>query len=697
MQRLGALAATLAACLVLCCRLPAAAADPTTIAVPVLPAPPSVTGVLDDSWKGAADITLATDFTYRRAADEPATVSIAQDASALDVTFTVRQRENVLAGQETNGASVLSDDYTIVYLWPQGTQGFAYSFAANPRGTRYQTSSENSAYTPQWSAVGKTTPGGYVVNMRIPFAAIRSGGSTSWRAQFARENVAANSLAVWTFSPNQQNAADPAFAGTLTGIGVAHAAANRPKPRAQIYALGELTNAANGGNTSRIGADLSVPITPTASLVAALHPDYSNVEVDQQTIAPNAFAYQYQEVRPFFTQAAQAFNHTLSCSNCPQILYTPAIPTFGSGYAVEGTQGPMTFAAFDALGDGRNDRGIAADYQVETQNLVYAANLQNVQVDMDGGVHDALTAVTGGVGNQHTHFFAYANAAFERGSLVDDPGQANYAESGLGYASATTVAVLNYQTIGAQFDPLDSYVAQSDITGYEFFAKRTINFSPQAPIHDVVPQVFYAWYHDNAGQPGQVDAVETVQVDFKNLITIVGSGASSAARTNEGEFLPFDGNSLQLAYRLATNTPSYVQYSGGPFYHGTLDAWTYVSTLPVARKLRLRLETDEDNYLTAHPGEVGGKQWLERASLDWQLSRDASFDVGVRKIVGNTLPNAYSTPTFALVNAGNVTAAFHYLAAKNEFYVVYGDPNSVATKPALYLKWIRYIGAQKGT
>ena len=165
----------------------------------------------------------------------------------------------------------------------------------------------------------------------------------------------------------------------------------------------------------------------------------------------------------------------------------------------------------------------------------------------------------------------------------------------------------------------------------------------------------------------------------------------------DGEFLPFFNNSVYLGYKVNTNTPSYVQYTGGPYYHGTLDAWSYVSTLPVAPKVHLRLEADENNYLTSYPGEVGGAQWLERAGIDWQLSRNASFDVGVRKITGPNLPNSYAVPDFTPVNAGNFTAAFHFLAAANEFYFVYGNPNSTSTTPALYLKWIRYIGAQKGT
>ena len=122
-----------------------------------------------------------------------------------------------------------------------------------------------------------------------------------------------------------------------------------------MYGLSESTSKENGGSTSRVGMDFAIPVTPTASFVGALHPDYSNVEIDQQTISPQAFARQYAEVRPFFTQAASYFNQHISCSDCPQTLYTPAIPTFAQGYAIEGTQGHLSFGAFDVVG-GRPQR-----------------------------------------------------------------------------------------------------------------------------------------------------------------------------------------------------------------------------------------------------------------------------------------------------------------------------------------------------
>ncbi|MGR4065188.1 MAG: hypothetical protein ACLQPV_07040 [Vulcanimicrobiaceae bacterium] len=688
------------------------AAEVPSAGVPVLAATPSMNGTIDDSWVKAAKLSLDTDFTYKRPAAEPTQVYVAQDGSYLDLAFVVTQKEPRNASQETNSSSVLNDDYVGVYLYPQGTTGISYGFFANPNGARYQTSSENSAYSPQWTAVARATAGGYVLTMRIPLNVVRSGGSTSWKAQLVRSTVSTSGISVWSYDARAQSLQDPAFAGTLTGIGAqpAQQSAARPKPRVQVYGLGEATTPANGGNTSRVGADFSLPVSPTASFVGTLHPDYSNVEVDQQTIAPNAFARQYSEVRPFFTQSASYFNQHFSCSDCPLTLYTPSVPTFGQGYALEGTQGHVTFAAYDAIADGRSDNAETVDYGYEDPGTIFSVDAQRVGVDAPG-LTDVTSTIAMGYDDQKLHLFGYLNEGEDRGTNVTDPAIGNYVEGGIGYLDSTTTSVLNVQSIGAQFNPVDGYVAQTDIDGYEFFNSKTLNFSPKATLHDISANAFYARYDNRFGQLAQTDASVDVNFDFKDLMAVHLYTGSNGIRVLDGEFLPFADNGAMVGYKIDTPTPEYVSYSGGGYYHGKLDVWDYVATVPVVRKVHLGLELDEDQYLTTWPGESTTRQWLERASLDWQLSRDASFDAGVRRIVGPNIPNAfeplvYNDPAVCAanaynpgcyVNASNVSLAFHLLASKNEFYVVYGNADDLSTEPALFLKWIRYIGAEKGT
>ena len=679
----------------------AAATGVAAVPVPIVAAAPALNGSIDASWAGAARVTLDRDFTNRRAADEPTSVSVAQDASSLDIAFEVTQRGGFVESTETNGSSVTSDDYVGVYLSPNGPLGFQYAFFANPRGARFQTSSENSAYTPQWSAVAKRTENGYSVTMRIPLNVIRGGGLTSWRAQFVRATVHANALDVWTYDEHASSVGDATYFGTLQNIGAAATAATstRPRPRAQIYGLGEGTSRVFGGDTSRLGVDLAVPVTPTASLVASLHPDFSNVETDQQTIAPTAFAHQFTEVRPFFTQAGSSFNFNVASLNAPVLLYTPAIPTFRDGYALEGTQGAATFAALDAVGTDRNDAAETFNYDVSTPARSYGVNLQNVDVNGAGGLHDDLSSATTGYLNPHSHELVFLNYAAETGATVTDPHLATYLETGAGYASATTQAFVFYEGIGPQFAPPDSFVAQNNIAGLNGFASETIPFKANTILHDISLTAFGAALHDQQGTPSQNDAQTQINFDFSNLITLHAYYSESAVRTFANQLLPFDGSGFIAGYKFSTATPTYIQYQGGPYYHGNLDAWTYLTTLKLAPRVHLTLEADEDQYLSTYPGEMRTNQWLERSSLDFQVNKETQFDVGVRRVIGSFLPTFASAPDFTAVSGGNVSAAFHFLArdGKSEFYAVYGDPNSFSTTPAIFLKYIRYIGAPKGT
>jgi len=129
---------------------------------------------------------------------------------------------------------------------------------------------------------------------------MRGDGRSIWRVQFDRRIRAANEVTEWAYDSAQGGTDQSIYAGYLHGMEIAARNA-RTKPRVAVYGLGEYAPAYLGGSTSRTGVDLSLPITQTSSFVATFHPDYSNVELDQQSISPTAFPRRFSEVRQFFS------------------------------------------------------------------------------------------------------------------------------------------------------------------------------------------------------------------------------------------------------------------------------------------------------------------------------------------------------------------------------------------------------------
>ena len=670
------------------------------LSVPMLAKEPTMSGRVDATWAGAVKGSTAFDFTNRRAASQPATVFVAQDATGIDVAFIVPQKQTVDAATLTNGPAVQNDDNVGVFISPQGTQGFSYDFYANARGARTQTSSENTAYTPTWVAAGRVVAPGYCVTMHIPFAILRTGGSTKWRVQFARFQVASNSVDLWSYSSLATSPSDPTFFGTLTGVAAdlkGSDTTKRPAPRFQPYALGVGRSSFSGGSTSQVGLDMAVPITPTASFVGSFHPDYSNVETDQQTISPTAFPRQYQEVRPFFTQVGNEFDNYFGCMSCPLTIYTPAIPTFRQGYGVEGAQGPISFSGFDTSGSGRTDIANAIDLSKSSTANSYSLTLQRVSVDTPGFVDD-VSAVTSGYFDQRSHILVYGNYGRDSGTFVTDPAQANYSEIGAGYKTANTVFIAAHQFVGAQYNPVDGFVQQNDIGGYESYAQHTFTFPARSRLQDVAVDFNVSKFWNHLAQPAQSNAGYQVNVDLKDRFALHVFQQSSFVLTSAGEYLPFsDGNGAAILYNSASNYPVGLVYNAGAYYHGRAESWQLFDTAPVTRKVSLSINLSENSYAAQRIVEPSFRQWLNSGSVNWQISRDASFSLGARRINGVSLQNSFATPDYTPLFANNLSAAFHYLHGHNEFYLVYGDPNSLVTTPAIFFKWIFYAGAEKGT
>jgi hypothetical protein len=704
-----------------------------TLTVPLLPAAPPLDATLDGSWSAAAVVHLTYEATYHRPAPEDTTIRIGRYGSALYVAFEAQQREPMVASQVTDGPGVLTGDAVMVHIWPNGLNGFAYWYATNPFGARDQFSSENSGYAPPWLAFGHRTIHGYVAILKIPLSAMHVQKNATWRMQFHRMVVASSSNYVWELASEQASFVDARYAGHVVGLDETQATALHP--RLQLYGLGEVASSAVGGSTSHVGADFSLPVTATASLFGTLHPDFSNVEIDQQSISPTEFARRFSEVRPFFAQAASNFGQQASVNAPMSVLYTPTIPTFSDGFGAEGRQGTISFGIFNAHGDGRDDDALALFASDPHQELTVGA--QRVGVDTTStdasGFRDLVDEESIALFNPHGHLTSFANIASEKGTSVTAPGDAEYSDVGENFQTSTAQVAVALQKMGPQFAPADGYSNQPPgepgIAGFTSFASKQINFSQTARVLDVAFSVNADRYHSPDGNVNQSDFADSARVDFKDLITLMGmQGVSSlqtcvplSPSTCSQEFLPYNNGGYMAQYAANTSHPSTIMYLTGEYFHGRLDSWTRSFALPLAQRATLVLEADDTTYVSALAGEPDTKQWLDRASLNFQFNRSLSVDLGARRILGTTQPYAFAplgltsaftasvcrgnVNVFYPITAGctasddatNLSAAFHFFRGQNELYVVYGNPSRLSTVPALYVKFIRYIGAGKGS
>lgn len=674
----------------------AAAADATTTTPasysidPVAAAsPPPIDGNAQAPvWQTGTHIVLAWDLHHEQTAKDRTDVYLLHDARYLYVAFVAEQHDEIRATQHTDEVGFDTDDEVQVDLWPGGDSGFRYLFTATPIGTHYSHSSENSNYSPKWTSAGRLTTGGYEVTMRIPFDAMRGDGRKTWRVQFARFEQHDGSTFEWAHEPQQQNQNDVVYAGYLTDMQTV-VGSTRTKPRLAVYSLASLASASAGGSTTRAGADWAVPVSPTASFIGTVHPDYSNVDLDQQTISPTAFARFFQEVRPFFTQGSNFYN-PFDCVGCPgvQELYTPSIPTPRNGYAVEGTQGQFQFGTFDAVGTGRADSAQAITHT--SVDRTRWLEFQRVAADLPG-IHDDVTTFSTEYSN-HKNAFVYATYGQDRGTRVFDPNQGNREETGGGLYGPKWFVGAALRSIGTYYSPFDGIVQHPGIAGYNFNIDKWFNYDSH---NKITSFEYYGWvdrYQGPTGGYNQTD--QDLDVDWttrNNLYFDVNTG-SAYVRFGNGPFSPVTQQGGTIAYKMHSATPTKISYNTGHFGNGALASWTRQTTLPFGSLGTVQFEGDNTDFV-GHDGSRL-RQWLEKATFSFQMGRDSSLAVGLRRIIGFA-PPFNTTPAFT--DASNVSFAYHRRLAHDEMYFVYGDPNNLATTPAFTIKLVHYFGADKGT
>lgn len=646
-------------------------------------------------WQGALKIENFTDFNLRVAAPFATSGRLTYDDNALYVEIDAAQPGvPITAAQKMDHAGVGTDDYVAVALDTSGNGSRVYTFRVNPAGVHDETSTENARYSPRWESKATVLPkGGYRALFVIPFRILRTQSATvqDWKLNVYRSIAATNALYTWAYQTTQVNVNLPQFWPTLTGLRLDPRAA-RLSPYADVYGLAGVgtdrnLNQVGPGRFRQVpfrsaGIDVTYPISSSLAIVGTVAPDFSNIEQDQFSIAPQVFKRAFTEYRPFFAQGAQFINTMpyISTGVADSLFYTPSFGDFDRGIKLEGTAGPSAIGLLHVQGAGFKDT--AMGYAIRRPD-----NKMSLRAEAVLANHSGLRDDTLGVGmfanNPH-------NGAFELFSLEHESnastGSAHSFFVGEGIQSAKGYASLDYRDISSNFNPTDGYTALNGIRGPRFIYTYNGVSKKSTLLKYWSGTMIADRYVDPSGAVREADARYLISAALRNNFAFtVSAGPGYIALPGATSSAAYSLTQFSVGYADGTPSPVDIAYAYGPFGGAFLQQVVISSARPFG-PYTLSAQFGDT---AQHSGASPQTQWLRRLGVTRSFGRDASLSVAVRSLNGEMASSAAGT---------NLAVSFHqrYKNA-SELYIDLGSPAATSTIHRVMAKYVFHAGGPAGT
>jgi hypothetical protein len=682
-----------------------------------LPLDPSLADV---RWAEGALTGPFFDLGSKAPAGVGTAVSLWYDDRAIYAGVRAEQKTPLVATQATDDVGFGTDDFVGVLLDVTGNGGRTYLFAVTPRGTRYAFASETARFRPEWSAAAQPTGQGWNAVLRIPYGALKlaADGPQQWRINVVR-NVAAtaehetlvyDALMSYQTIPSWPNIGyDWRWWPSVRGVTLS-GAVPRPKPRAEAFALQstgtdrDAFTAPSGATVRRsprtAGADVAIPIDATSTFVGAFSPDFSNVEVDQQTIAPQQFRRAFTEYRPFFAQGAPYVNPALEGYefNLPNevLFYSPAIGPFDRGLKLVGTKGTNSFGALEVRGSdpqtGAAFDDVAFGFKHRRPDNTFGYWIDGVNAAHANG-NDRSWEI-GGYGRSLASGLVYsAMHAQETGTFVARAGDAQKNAAFVDIQKPGMEGALVWLDVGPSFAPVDGFTNIADVRGPE--ASLDLTASPKrGPVKNAELYLYWDRWLDRRGNVHESDADAYFLVRTRSKLALYANTQVGSQRTYEGDYfsggthgyrdqqlLPFKTWGAGAGYGEGTPSSIRSDYQTGPFGPFRLHQTTTTFTRALGSA------SVSFNYAGTRERPSSGAsdgQWLRRLSLSVPFGRDGNASIAYRDVSGR---GGFATP------GRNLAASLRRRFANgNELFVNYGTPAATSTLDRLIVKYLMRFG-----
>ena len=278
--------------------------------------PPMLDGILNDNvWN---NVPIATDFIQLRPNN-------GQKATQISEVRFIYDDEAVYVGAmlyDTAPDSILTNlskrdelgivDYFGVYFDPYNDALNSYGFFVSAAGVQLDMKSsqyEDNSWNAVWDSEVRITDNGWVVEMRIPYSALRFSQQDvqTWGINVFRNIQRNRESTTWNFINLSVNGINNQ-AGEMVGIKDIKA----PLRLAAMPYLTTYVEHYSGDNSwSRAlkgGMDIKYGISESFTLDMMLIPDFGQVQSDDQRLNLSPFETYYGERRQFFMEGTELFN-----------------------------------------------------------------------------------------------------------------------------------------------------------------------------------------------------------------------------------------------------------------------------------------------------------------------------------------------------------------------------------------------------